>query len=504
MAQGSLRFHEEDLASQKNLTYISTGQEADNGSPPAYLRRSPLLARLLAAEPVQATRWVIEALKNVVFLPKGNEQVAAEPLLQLCSEFKDAPLEEMKEAIAYRLVLGFAGLPARERVDVVRMTLRIAAGRKQVLLSKGVLVLPMPAAKEAEARALRNDATEEDLALLASIVNPTRADLAYFYLAIAVDRTAFDRITPAEGYAVARAAVEALVQVPVMEALEMAVQLVTELDEVERRQLIVIVREDDDLCEAHQEFTARCVQPGGYADMLLEVIRAGNGLTTYFIIASLVAVGEILLAEFLPRCGTPLNAWLLTDALLWLIATGTAWYVGHEVRPIITNFLQSKWLSDDDASSHRLGSDAGDLETGSNGSVQSISLLSDKGAEGDGELPEGACRIGTVGGVCALALLAGFLAAVVAIIEVLFSFKECEPELLMFTSLFSVLRLSLTVSLALWIWALFKEFRLAYSLFCSASEAADGSGQAQPAGRVSTLNTPMVKGNAKPAYGSVD
>lgn len=485
-----MRPSEEASASQRGGTSVPNG-EGLASSP----RSRPLLGRLLEVEPVQAARWVLSCVKKVEMPPKGGERTAAEPLMRLASEFKDAPLEQIKAAFTSALVTGFMDLPAEDRVDLLRVTLRITAGRKPGLLAKGVLSLPVPAMREAEERALRNEASQEDLALLATAVNPKRADLAFFYLAMVVDRWGMDRMG-LDGPALAGAAWKALHTQPAVTVLEMAIELVTQLDEVGRKQLIVIVKEDDDLSENHRLFVENSVAPGGYADQLLDLLRMGNRYTLYLLLLSIMALGEGLLADLLPHCSTRLDAWLSADASLWLVAALSAWYLGYEVRPLIADTLESMWSEDEGDAGTRDGSDAGDLEK------SGAETASDAGRAEREEKPQrGTCLLYTIGFLLVFALLSGFIAAIVAVVEVILNLGDCAVSLEVVTVGFVVLRILLTLSLVLWIWSAYKEVSTAYALFLD--EAEDPDGQTQKTEEAPSSSTPMGKGET-PQYGACD
>lgn len=491
MTQASLRSTEERSGSQQDSASIFGVQEAHDGSPPHSLGERPLLRKLLTMPPPNAARWVLDAVKRLECPPAGAERATVEPLLRLASEFKDAPLKEAKEKIVSAVVSGFLELPAKDRVDVVRMTLRIASGRKDELIAKGVLSLPYPAVQEAEDRALCNSATDEDIALLASVVNPKRANLAFFHLFMVVDRSGFDKYNAEIGFAMVGAAMRAFLSVPALTFVEVCAEHVTELDEVERKRLTIIVNEDDDFCASHQLFIAKAVEPGGYADQLLDVIRMGRGFTTYLFLLSLLAIGELLLAELLPRCGTPLNAWLFTDGVLWLLAVVSAWYLGLEIRPLVADYLQGVWSAieqeffatdaDDDIEKAGVRTQRGSSEVPDKEDTSRIKIFQDA-----------AWRLGTAAVICGLAFIAGFLASVVAIVEGIFGIGGCAASLMIFTALFAVLRIFLTVWLALWVWSLVQEFRLAYMLFFNLPQSSTEK---------SSSSTPIVK-DEQAQYGS--
>jgi len=181
--------------------------------------------------------------------------------------------------------------------------------------------------------------------------------------------------------------------------------VVAELNPVEREQLTEALVEARVVPEEQRGVLEEAVRPGGYADKLAAALTLANRVTQYSWVFVALPFVELLLALIFGymSCGTPLVPWLRFDALLAVFVAAAAYFTGHTMAPVYAKLQEDpvgavqRWQTVADARSWKIR-----LET----AVPGVTFET--------------YRVGAIGlGAIVIGILIGAIWAVVGVLELL-------------------------------------------------------------------------------------
>jgi len=233
-------------------------------------------------------------------------------------------------------------------------------------------------------------------------------------------------------------------EVSVFAQPQQLLDVVSELDEVEREQLTEALVEAHVVPEEQRGVLEEAVRPGGYADKLALAVSWLATLRQHIWVVGAIPLVELLLAVLLGSlpCNSPVLSWLRYDAVVALGAAGAIIFAGNTLAPVYAIISQDpvgvvqRWQTSPESSTWK-----------------SRLLAAVPGTQFE------TYRTGAIGvGIAVACVLLGAIGALVALIEWLAALAlGCNALTLFVSLLFIVFRCGLVVLMVLLLYNLLDE-----------------------------------------------
>jgi len=371
-----------------------------------------VLEDLLRRPPVDVASWALDQARD---LQRPDVNVESLPIFQLAGALNAAP-KDMKQILVQRTMAGFGDLPATRRVEAVRLAMQ-----SQDILQKADNLEVTNMARQQHAAAMQRLRVLEAKQAASGQgnadgsppsgqggpdeldfgMNGQRDPLIENLLKVAKEAR-FNEMPPEELQVMAQTAhgeAHRLIQP------QQLLDVVAELNPVEREQLTEALVEARVVPEEQRGVLEEAVRPGGYADKLAAALTLANRVTQYSWVFVALPFVELLLALIFGymSCGTPLVPWLRFDALLAVFVAAAAYFTGHTMAPVYAKLQEDpvgavqRWQTVADARSWKIR-----LET----AVPGVTFET--------------YRVGAIGlGAIVIGILIGAIWAVVGVLELL-------------------------------------------------------------------------------------
>lgn len=303
-----------------------------------------LLQELLKKPPAEVASWAIDQAQE---LSKEGAQVEHSALFQLAGALGNAPVEQKQELVR-NAMSGIEQLPARKKVEAMRLGMQAANMAQQA----GVAVPGMPAPATgagAQSSSAGHRAVPEgnDLSkpLLAGgrggstgggAVSSSQALAAppplIANLMRVGEQAKFHEMPQAEVQALTQ---EVQVDVSKLISPKQLVEVVQELKPEEREELTTQLVEAKMIPQEHAATVQEALKPGGYADQLVAVFNAIESVHEHALGIIGPPIVEFLVSLFLGlfSCDVGLQGWVRFSALQWLGMCGCAYAIGRLLQP---------------------------------------------------------------------------------------------------------------------------------------------------------------------------